>query len=158
MYNKIVFLMTVSLLTIVPPGIIVRMPVLQGKDLFARPVSTISIIFSQNSCMLAKENSNLRREGVTGFNSQVVSIRLHPGESTGEEIHPVDQIMVIVAGKGEIVLNDKKYPVKLDHLFFIPAGTRHNITNTGETDLNLYSVYVQTNYNPDSTDEPKQEE
>jgi mannose-6-phosphate isomerase-like protein (cupin superfamily) len=158
MYNKVVFLMTVNLLTIVPSGAIARMPVMQGKEHFAHPVSTISTIFSQGSCILAKENSNFRREVVTGFNSQVVSISLHPGESTGEEIHPVDQIMVIVAGKGEIVLNDKKYPVKLDHLFFIPAGARHNIINTGETDLKLYSVYVQTDYKPDRNDEPKQEE
>jgi mannose-6-phosphate isomerase-like protein (cupin superfamily) len=74
---------------------------------------------------------------------------INVGEDIGLEIHPnVDQFLRIEQGQGVVQMGKRK-----DHLNFvqkvyddfaimIPAGTWHNVTNTGNTPLKLYSIYA----------------
>ncbi len=65
------------------------------------------------------------------------------GEDIGEELHPgTDEFISIVEGKGEIKINTNTYPVDEHFSMFIPAGTRHDIINTGKEELKLVSVYA----------------
>jgi mannose-6-phosphate isomerase-like protein (cupin superfamily) len=41
---------------------------------------------------------------------------------------------------------DQKFPVKEGTLAFVPAGTRHNFVNTGNTDLKLFTTYSPSNH------------
>lgn len=91
---------------------------------------------------IAKENINFRKVVCTGRHSQVVLMTLRPGEDIGEEVHDtIDQIFSFIGGTGEAVIEHIPQPVKEHDLVFVPAGTLHNIKNTGRESLKLYTIY-----------------
>lgn len=91
---------------------------------------------------LARDNDDFRREVMTGPHSQVVLMSVEPGGEIGEEVHDdVDQVLVFVEGRGEAVLDGDSSGVEPGDLVFVPAGTRHNFVNRGESALKLYTVY-----------------
>jgi mannose-6-phosphate isomerase-like protein (cupin superfamily) len=68
---------------------------------------------------------------------------LQPGEEIGEEVHAdTDQFFRVEQGKGEVVIDGKATKIKSDTAIIIPAGTRHNIKNTGDKPLKLYTLYA----------------
>ena len=67
---------------------------------------------------------------------------LKPGEDIGEEVHKDrDQFFRIEKGKGEVLVDGKRSKIKGDDAVLVPAGARHNIINTGEKPLRLYTLY-----------------
>lgn len=86
-------------------------------------------------------NEEYRRVLYTAHNSQLVLMNIKPGDEIGEEVHELDQFIRFEAGKAKVVLNDVEHEVEDDYAVVIPAGTRHNVINTGDTDLKLYSIY-----------------
>ncbi len=88
-----------------------------------------------------KENDNFRRVLYTAKNSQLVVMSIQPGDEIGEEIHDLDQFIRIEDGKGKAVLNDVEEEVEDDYAVIIPAGVKHNVVNTGDKPLKLYSIY-----------------
>jgi mannose-6-phosphate isomerase-like protein (cupin superfamily) len=91
----------------------------------------------------AQNNSNFRQVLYTGPHSQLVLMSLLPGEDIGEEVHQgTDQILVIVSGQGQAVLNDETKDIAPQSLVFVPAGTKHNIKNTGIGSMKLYTIYA----------------
>ena len=74
---------------------------------------------------------------------------LHLGEDIGLKMHPdVDQFLRIDQGKElyKWVTNKIKQFLKKkffdDFAIVIPAGKWHNLTNTGDVPLKLYSIYA----------------
>jgi mannose-6-phosphate isomerase-like protein (cupin superfamily) len=58
---------------------------------------------------------------------------LQPVEEIGEESHAgTDQFFRVEKGKGEVVIDGKATKIKSDMAIIVPAGTRHNIKNTGD--------------------------
>lgn len=99
--------------------------------------------FNGNIRKLAKANTDFRREILTNARSQVVLMCLQPGEDIGEEIHAGnDQLLVLVKGKGEVRLDGSASAVDKGSLVSVPAGTRHNLVNTGSKPMHLYTVYA----------------
>ena len=91
---------------------------------------------------LTKENPNFRQVVYTGDWSQLVLMCIAPGEEIGEEVHHgVDQILFLVEGEGQAILEGETTPFKKHDVVFVPAGTKHNFVNTGDEDLKLYTVY-----------------
>jgi mannose-6-phosphate isomerase-like protein (cupin superfamily) len=88
-----------------------------------------------------RSNEDYRRVLYTAKNSQLVVMSIEPGNEIGEEIHELDQFIRLEEGSGVAVLGDELYPVAMDDALVIPAGLKHNITNTGDSPLKLYSVY-----------------
>ncbi len=88
-----------------------------------------------------KENDNFRKVLYTAKNSQLVVMSIQPGDEIGEEIHDLDQFIRIEDGKGKVVLNDTEEEVEDDYAVIIPAGVKHNVVNTGDNPLKLYSIY-----------------
>lgn len=100
-------------------------------------------VFNDNIKQLAKANQDFRREILTNAHSQVVLMCLQPGEDIGEEIHAAnDQLLVLVKGKGEVRLEGVASPVEKGTLISVPAGVRHNLVNTGDKPIRLYTVYA----------------
>ena len=100
-------------------------------------------VFNDDIKKLAKANQDFRREILTNSHSQVVLMCLQPGEDIGEEIHADnDQLLVLVKGKGEVRLDGVTSAVEKGTLVSIPAGTRHNLVNTGDKPIRLYTVYT----------------
>lgn len=91
---------------------------------------------------MTEHNSDFRRVLYTGSQLQLVLMSIQPGEDIGEEVHPDrDQFFRIEDGRGEVTIDGQKTAVKSDFAIVVPAGARHNIRNTGDTPLRLYSLY-----------------
>lgn len=87
-------------------------------------------------------NNNFRKVLYTAKNSQLVVMSLKPGEDIGEEVHTLDQFLRLDAGMGKAVLNDVEYEIEDGWAVVVPAGVKHNIINTSETEpMKLYTVY-----------------
>jgi mannose-6-phosphate isomerase-like protein (cupin superfamily) len=91
---------------------------------------------------LTEHNSDFCRVLYTGKRLQLVLMSIEPGEDIGEEIHPDrDQFFRIEKGKGEVVIDGRKTKIESDSAILVPAGARHNIRNTGDKPLKLYTLY-----------------
>lgn len=105
------------------------------------------------------ENENFRKVLNTTDRSQLVVMSLLPGEEIGNEIHPeVDQFIRIEQGRGKAVINNsEEYELEDDFAIVIPANTWHNIINTGDEKLKLYTVYTPPNHPAGTIHETKAE-
>jgi len=88
-----------------------------------------------------KENNYFRRVLYTAKNSQLVVMSLKPKEEIGMEVHHLDQFLRIEAGEGVAILNGVEHKIADQWAIVVPAGTNHNIINTGDTEMKLYTVY-----------------
>lgn len=96
---------------------------------------------------LTKANKDFRRVLYTAAQMQLVLMALKPGEETGSEIHAThDQFFRIEKGKGRIRIGKAKNKVASGDAFVVPAGVRHNLTNTGKKRLRLYTIYAPPNH------------
>ena len=91
---------------------------------------------------LTVENTDFRRVLYTGKYLQLVLMTLQPGDEIGAEVHEDrDQFFRIESGSGEVSIDGKRTPVKDDDAVIVPAGARHNVVNTGDKPLTLYTLY-----------------
>ena len=91
---------------------------------------------------LTEENQDFRRVLYTGKNLQLVLMTLQPGEEIGEEVHEDrDQFFRIEEGSGVVDIDGVENPVEDDIAVIVPAGARHNVRNTGDEPLQLYTIY-----------------
>lgn len=92
---------------------------------------------------LTEENSDFRRVLYTGKNIQLVLMAIQPGDEIGEETHiDRDQFFRVEKGKGEVWIDGERSKIKSDDAIVVPAGARHNIVNTGDKALRLYTIYA----------------
>lgn len=90
----------------------------------------------------AKENDYFRKVLVTGAKSQLVVMSLQPGEEIGTEVHEVDQILYAVEGEGEVVIGDVEAEFEKGVMAFVPAGVQHNVLNTNDEPMKLFTIYA----------------
>lgn len=97
------------------------------------------------------ENHNFRKVVYTGNHLQVVLMSLLPGEDIGQEVHAdVDQFFRFESGLGKVIVNGNEFSVQDGDAFVVPAGSEHNVINTGTDALKLYTIYAPANH-PDGT-------
>ena len=96
------------------------------------------------------ENENFRKVLYTASYMQLVVMSIPEGEDIGEEVHGQDQFIRVEQGNGKAILDDMEHDLRDDTATVIPAGTKHNIVNTGEGALKLYSIYA-TPHHEDGT-------
>ena len=91
----------------------------------------------------ALDNSNFRHVLYTGKYSQLVLMNLKPGEEIGEEVHKkVDQFFRFEKGEGVVSIDGVEHKVADGDAVIVPAGAKHNVTNTSKTkELKLYTIY-----------------
>lgn len=92
------------------------------------------------------DNINFRKVLFTAKNSQLVVMSLKAGEDIGEEVHDVDQFLRIERGSGKTILDDVETQISDGFAIIVPAGIKHNIINTGDDDMKLYTVYSPPNH------------
>jgi mannose-6-phosphate isomerase-like protein (cupin superfamily) len=99
--------------------------------------------FSADLEVETRKNTDFRRVLYTGKYSQLVLMRLRPGEDIGMETHDdVDQFFRFEEGEGMVVIDDTRHPVKDGSGVIVPSGAKHNVMNTSKTaDLKLYTIY-----------------
>ncbi|NSA20582.1 mannose-6-phosphate isomerase-like protein (cupin superfamily) [Clostridium saccharobutylicum] len=96
-----------------------------------------------------KQNNNFRTALWTGEHIQVTLMSINVGDDIGLEIHPnVDQFIRIEDGQGLVKMGKNKENLDFqarasdDFAIMIPAGTWHNVINTGNKPLKVYSIYA----------------
>lgn len=78
----------------------------------------------------------------TGKHLQLVLMSIEPGGEIGEEVHNSrDQFFRVEAGEGEVRIDGNNSKIKDDDAIVVPAGARHNVVNTGDRPLRLYTIY-----------------
>jgi mannose-6-phosphate isomerase-like protein (cupin superfamily) len=78
----------------------------------------------------------------TGLHSQLVLMCLNAGEEIGMEVHPDnDQFFRVEIGQGKVIIDGNEYEIAGDFAVVVPAGSQHNIINTGSSKLKLYTIY-----------------
>lgn len=94
----------------------------------------------------ALANEDFRRVLYTAAHMQLVVMSLKPGEDIGEEVHRLDQFIRVEKGAGAAILDGIEHAIAEGTAVVIPAGTRHNILNTGAEPLKLYTLYAPPNH------------
>ncbi|WP_404450277.1 cupin domain-containing protein [Sutcliffiella horikoshii] len=109
--------------------------------------------FAEDINEVTLQNNTFRTALWTGTHFQITLMSLNPGEDIGLEMHPnVDQFLRLEQGQGIVQMGKNKdnltfeKMVEDDYAIVIPAGTWHNLTNTGSTPLKLYSIYAPPNH------------
>ncbi|MFC5604584.1 cupin domain-containing protein [Sporosarcina koreensis] len=109
--------------------------------------------FVVNINQASKQNNTFRTALWTGKHLQVTLMSIKVGEDIGVEIHPtVDQFLRIEQGQGIVQMGNTKDNLSFqrnihdDSAIMVPAGTWHNVINTGNIPLKLYSIYAPPNH------------
>jgi mannose-6-phosphate isomerase-like protein (cupin superfamily) len=98
-------------------------------------------------------NENYRTVVWTGKYLQVTLMTIPVGESIGLEAHPgTDQFLRLDAGRGKAVMGPAKDQLDFEQevtdgwSIQVPAGTWHDVINTGDEPLRLYTVYAPSHH------------
>lgn len=87
------------------------------------------------------ENTDYRRVLYTAKHAQLVVMNIQPGDEIGMEVHELAQFIRIEQGRAKAVLDGVEHELADDFAIVIPAGMEHNVINTGDEELKLYSIY-----------------
>lgn len=96
-----------------------------------------------------RENTNYRTVAWTGRYFQVTLMSIPVGESIGLEVHPeTDQFLRVDAGKGKCVMGPAEDNLNYEQdvedgwSIQVPAGSWHDVINTGQEPLQVYVIYA----------------
>jgi mannose-6-phosphate isomerase-like protein (cupin superfamily) len=102
--------------------------------------------YVQNIESISVKNENFRQVLYTAKNCQLVVMALNPKEEIGMEVHELDQFFRVEEGIGEAVLDGIHKMISAGFAVLVPAGTNHNIVNTGTVPMKLYTLYSPPNH------------
>lgn len=95
---------------------------------------------------IAIANTDFRQVLYTAKSSQLVVMALDVHADIGEEVHTLDQFFRVEQGSGTAVLDGVRTEITAGFAILIPAGTKHNIINTGDVPMKLYTLYAPPNH------------
>lgn len=99
--------------------------------------------FNANIEQLTLDNDHFRKVLYTSKHFQLVLMSLLPGEEIGEEIHDEnDQFFRFEQGNGKCIIDGNEYAVTDGDAVIVPSGAKHNIINTGNDALKMYTIYA----------------
>ena len=98
--------------------------------------------YNDNIETLTAANGDFRRVLYTGKHLQLVLMTLQPGEEIGSEVHDaIDQFFRIEEGTGVVDIDGVENAVEDGSGVIVPSGAPHNVRNTGDVPLKLYTLY-----------------
>jgi mannose-6-phosphate isomerase-like protein (cupin superfamily) len=110
------------------------------------------------------ENETFRTVVWTGDHSQLTVMSIQAGDDIGKEVHPDhDQFLRIEQGSGRVEMGPSEDEVELtqdvgaDWAIVVPAGVWHNVVNTGDGELKVYSIYSPAEHPPGTVHATKAE-
>ena len=126
-----------------------------GHNMNNRPTATpIKTDYGPNPFVIDINKATLANDTYrtalwTGRNLQLTLMNIKPGEDIGLEVHPSnDQFLRIEKGTGVVQMGPTRDNLPFqqnvydDYAIFVPAGTWHNVTNTGKEPMKIYSIYA----------------
>lgn len=100
-------------------------------------------------------NDTFRTTLWTGEHLQLTVMRIKPGDDIGLEVHHgIDQFLRVEQGRGRCQMGPAEDDLPFDEevsddwAILVPAGTWHNVTNTGDEDLKVYALYGPPDHVP----------
>ena len=100
-----------------------------------------------------RDNANYRSVAWTGKYLQVTLMSIEPGGNIGLEAHPdTDQFLRVDAGKGVCKMGPAEDDLNFEQevsdgwAIVVPAGAWHDVVNTGDEPLRLYSIYAPSHH------------
>jgi mannose-6-phosphate isomerase-like protein (cupin superfamily) len=103
-----------------------------------------------------KDNTSYRSVAWSGRYLQVTLMSIPVGGDIGLEAHPeTDQFLRLDAGSGRVQMGAAKDKLTFEKdvsdgwCVLVPAGTWHNITNTGATPMQVYTIYAPVHHASD---------
>jgi len=102
-----------------------------------------------------KDNTDYRSVAWSGRYLQLTLMSIPVGGDIGLEAHPeTDQFLRLDAGRGRTQMGPAKDELNFEQdvsdgwCVLVPAGTWHNITNTGDTPMQVYAIYAPAHHKP----------
>lgn len=102
-----------------------------------------------------RSNKNYRAVAWSGRYLQVTLMSIPVGGDIGLEAHPeTDQFLRLDAGSGKVQMGTAQDKLTFEQdvsdgwCILVPAGTWHNITNTGATPMQVYAIYAPAHHAP----------
>ena len=94
-------------------------------------------------------NGAYRHVQYTDDNIQVVLMTLRPKEEIGEESHSGgSQFFRVERGTGLAIIEGRGYILSDGVALVVPPGRLHNIINTSDAPLHLYTIYSPPHHPP----------
>lgn len=98
-------------------------------------------------------NDNFRQAGWTGQFLQMTLMSIEVGGEIGLELHDdTDQFLRVEQGQAKVVMGEDGDSMSFeaiaedDFAVFVPSGYWHNVINTGDTPLKVYSIYAPAHH------------
>ena len=120
--------------------------------------------FSFNISVATKANDNFRTTVWTGKHLQLTLMSIPAGGEIGLEVHHfLDQFLRIEEGCGMVLMGsaenklDYREKVADGYAVFVPAGIWHNLINTSNKPIKLYSIYSPPAHAPGTIHRTKEE-
>ena len=102
---------------------------------------------------LTVANENFRTASWTGDFLQMTLMSIEVGSEIGLEVHDdTDQFLRIEQGEARVVMGKSQDNLDFeaeagdDFAIFIPSGYWHNVINTGDEPLKVYSIYAPAHH------------
>lgn len=99
------------------------------------------------------ENDRYRVVAWSGRYLQLTLMSIPPGADVGLEAHPeTDQFLRLDGGRGRVQMGPAEDQLDFDQevedgwAMLVPAGSWHNVTNTGDEPMRLYAVYAPVHH------------
>lgn len=108
-------------------------------------------------------NNNYRTTLWTGKQMQLTLMTILPGHDIGLEVHDDhDQFLRIEEGEATVYMGASEdgldaWKATDDDAVFVPAGTWHNLVNSGQGPLRLYSIYAPAEHPHGTIHETKED-
>jgi mannose-6-phosphate isomerase-like protein (cupin superfamily) len=101
------------------------------------------------------DNDHYRAVVWSGRYLQVTLMSIPVGSDIGLELHAeTDQFLRLDSGRGRVQMGPSKDELTFDKevsdgwCVLVPAGTWHNITNTGDEPMQVYAIYAPAHHKP----------
>jgi mannose-6-phosphate isomerase-like protein (cupin superfamily) len=99
--------------------------------------------FVGNIEQMTQQNADFRHVVYTGEQLQLVLMTLPPGEEIGvESHHDRDQFFRVEEGIGKAIIDGVDHQIRSGEAIIVPARILHNVVNTGDAPLKLYTLYA----------------
>lgn len=73
--------------------------------------------------------------------NKIMRGRLIPGASIGMHTHDSgSEILMVTKGKGSVIIDGEKYPLKEGDVHYCPKGHSHSLLNDSREDLEFFAV------------------
>ena len=80
------------------------------------------------------------RGKIQEFNVNVTYI--DPFSKTQYHNHVISELIWVESGRGEVLMEDEKYSLEPDTVFYVPKGVFHHIINTSAETMKLINVFA----------------